>query len=134
MRKNSQMDNSTTKGTHAKGPAKPATKHPAAKPTPHASGGRSDPGRAFLPDPYDGAGAPARTADSFAENLAEEFVASATNAEEMTEDDRDVMQPEEVGGPFTQTSAVEEFATEPDESNPSDGDQEPFPTATRQPS
>jgi hypothetical protein len=96
--------------------------------------GRSDDGRAFLPDPYDGTGAPARAADPLAETLAEEFVEAATNAEEMTEDDRDQLMPEEVGGPFTQTSAAEEFAGGTDASNPADAEREPFPTVTRQPS
>jgi hypothetical protein len=95
---------------------------------------RSDEGRAFLPDPYDGAGAPARAADTLAETLAEEFVASATNAEEMTEDDRDRLTPEEVGGPFTETSGAEEFASGTDASNPADAEREPFPTVTRHPS
>ena len=98
----------------------------------HRLGGRSDDGRAFLPDPYDGAGAPARAADPFAETLAEEFVTSATNAEEMTEDDRDEMTTEEVGGPFTETTGAEEFAGGTDASNPADAEREPFPTVTRQ--
>jgi hypothetical protein len=97
----------------------------------HPAGRRSDEGTAFLPDPYDGAGAPARTGDDLAESLAEEFVVSATTAEEMTEDDRNAISTEELGGPFTQTTAAEEFATEPDDSNPIDGEKEPFPTATR---
>jgi hypothetical protein len=63
--------------------------------------------------------------------LAEEFVSSATNAEEMTEDDRDRLTPDELGGPFTETSGGEEFAIEPDESNPLDAKREAFPTATR---
>ena len=96
------------------------------------SHGRSDEGRAFLPDPYDGTGAPARAGDELAESLAEEFVSSATNAEEMTEDDRDRLTPEEVGGPFTETSGSEEFASGSDASNPPDAEREAFPTATRQ--
>jgi len=92
---------------------------------------RSDDGRAFLADPYDGAGAHARAADELAETLAEEFVSAATNAEEMTEDVRDRVRTEEVGGPFMQTAAAEEFAVEPDESNPPDAEREAFPTATR---
>jgi hypothetical protein len=112
---------------------KSATRNGKKPPEFHPAGRRSDEGKAFLPDPYDGAGAPARTAESLAETLAEEFVASATTAEETTEDDRDEVRPEEVGGPFTETSGAEEFATEPDESNPIDAESEPFPTATRQP-
>lgn len=98
-----------------------------------AAAHRSDEGTAFIPDPYDGAGAPARTADSFAETLAEEYVSSATNAEEMMEDEFNQVQPEELGGPFTETSAQEEFANAPDASNPVDAEREPFPTATRPP-
>jgi hypothetical protein len=115
---------------HSKRAVKSATKNGKAS-MQHAPGGRSDPGRAFLPDPYDGAGSPARSVDPLAETLAEEFVTSATNGEEMTEDDRDQLQMEEVGGPFTETSAEEEFATEPDESNPKGAKREAFPTATR---
>ena len=111
------------------------SKHASKDAPPHsAPGRRSDEGRAFLPDPYDGGGAPARAADPFAETLAEEYVTSATNAEEMTEDDRDRLTPEEVGGPFTETSGAEEFASGTDESNPPDAEREPFPTVTRQPS
>jgi hypothetical protein len=98
-----------------------------------AAAHRSDEGAAFLPDPYDGAGAPARTTDSFAETLAEEYVSSATNAEETVEDDFNQVQPEELGGPFVETTAEEEFDNAPDESNPDDAEREPFPTATRLP-
>jgi hypothetical protein len=95
---------------------------------------RSDEGTAFLPDPYDGRRAPARVGEPLAERLAEEFVASATSAEETTEDDRDEVRPEELGGPFTESTAGEEFATDPDDSNPIGAAREPFPTATRRPS
>jgi hypothetical protein len=98
-----------------------------------AAAHRSDEGTAFLPDPYDGGGAPARAADSLAETLAEEYVSSATHAEETVEDDFNQVQPEELGGPFTETSAQEEFANAPDASNPLDAEREPFPTATRLP-
>jgi hypothetical protein len=98
-----------------------------------AAAHRSDEGTAFLPDPYDGAGAPARTGDVFAETLAEEYVASATNAEETMEEDLNQVQPEELGGPFTETRAEEEFGSAPDPSNPVDAEREPFPTATRLP-
>jgi hypothetical protein len=98
-----------------------------------AAAHRSDEGTAFLPDPYDGAGAPARTSDPLAETLAEEYVSSATYAEETVEDHFNQEQPEELGGPFTETSAQEEFANAPDASNPVDAEREPFPTATRLP-
>ncbi len=98
-----------------------------------AAAHRSDEGTAFIPDPYDGAGAPARTGDSFAESLAEDYVASVTNAEETVGDDFNQVQTEELGGPFTETSAAEEFANAPDASNPLDAEREPFPTTTRPP-
>src|SRR4029079_8257244 len=108
-----------------------ATKQDAA--TALAAAHRSDEGTAFLPDPYDGAGAPARTGDSFAETLAEEYISSATNAEEMVEDHFNQVQTEEIGGPFTETSGGEEFANAPDASNPEDAERAAFPTATRSP-
>jgi hypothetical protein len=100
---------------------------------PHVPVRRSDEGTAFLPDPYDGGRAPARAGDPLAETLAEEFVTSATSAEEMREDERNELHPEEFGGPFTETTAQEEFANEADASNPDDATREPFPTATRTP-
>jgi hypothetical protein len=95
---------------------------------------RSDPGTAFLPDPYDRKRPPARAGDPLAESMAESYVASATSAEDVAEDERDEVQTEELGGPFTETNASEEFANEPDESNPVDAAREPFPTVTRLPS
>jgi len=83
-------------------------------PVMHPAGRRSDQGTAFLPDPYDAGGAPALTRDGQAESMAEEFVLSATAAQEMTEDDRDDrndVSPGELGGPFTETAAAEELAT-----------------------
>ena len=116
--------------------AKPASKNHVKKTPPdlHPAGRRSDEGSAFLPDPYDGGRAPARSAETLAETLAEGFISSATNAEETMEEDRDQIVTEEIGGPFTETSGSEEFAAEPDESNPVDGEREAFPTATRHPS
>jgi hypothetical protein len=96
----------------------------------HASA-RSDEGTAFLPDPYDGGDAKAHTDDAFAEALAEDFVSAATSAEEVAEDERDEVSPEELGGPFTETTAAEEVAMDEDESNPEGSDREPFPTAVR---
>jgi hypothetical protein len=125
MNKSNRLPKHEPDGAPKNGLRRPQVLHPA--------GRRSDEGTAFLPDPYDGAGAPARTGDDLAQSLAEEFVVSATTAEDMTEDDRNAVSAEELGGPFTQTTAAEEFATEPDDSNPIDGEKEPFPTATRQP-
>src|SRR5262249_41632552 len=46
---------------------------------PREAGMRSDPATAFLPDPYDRRGAPARAGDPLAESLAEDYIASATS-------------------------------------------------------
>lgn len=94
---------------------------------------RSDGGSAFIPDPYDGAGAPARADEPLAESLAEEYVSAATAAEDVTGDLQDEVYPEEMGGPFTETSGQEEFATGSDASNPIDAERAPFPMATRAP-
>jgi hypothetical protein len=85
--------------------------------------GRSDSGDAFIPDPEDGH---AHVDDDLAETLAEDFVRSATTGED-SEDEQIV--PEEIGGPFVETSASEEFALGPDESNPDDAMAEPLPRA-----
>src|SRR5262245_11455675 len=61
---------------------------------------RPDDGEAFLPDPT--TTGKARTEDDLPETLAEEFVQSATSAEEVAEDIRDGFYAEEVGGPFIQ--------------------------------
>jgi len=92
---------------------------------------RSDDADAFLPDPEEGG--PARTDDDLAETLAEEFVAAATSAEEASEDVRDEVLPEELGGPFLEVPASDEFDRAPDASNPEGADREPFPRAVRAP-
>jgi hypothetical protein len=93
--------------------------------------GRTDDGRAFLPDPYEpNTRERAVTRDSLAETLAEDFLSSATSAEEVTQESRDEMIVEEVGGPFIETSAQEEFAGTVDETNPADGERAPFPTTS----
>jgi hypothetical protein len=91
---------------------------------------RPDAGNAFLPDPGQG---PAQAPDVLAETLAEEFLASATSAEEASEDVRDALVPEELGGPFVETTAREEMDRAPDASNPPDAAKEPFPRAVRLP-
>jgi len=85
---------------------------------------RADTADAFIRDPDDG---PIRLDDDLAETLAEEFVHSATSGEEQTEEALDQMVPEEIGGPFIETSASEEFADGVDESNPADAEPEPLP-------
>jgi hypothetical protein len=92
---------------------------------------RSDDAHAFLPDPADGGPRRARTIDPLAEALAEDFVESATSAEEAGVETRDEVVPEELGGPFLEVSASEEFDPDPDPSNPVDAEREPFPVAVR---
>jgi hypothetical protein len=91
---------------------------------------RSDDGGAFLPDPYAyGSSGHIRTGEPVAESLAEDFVSSATSGEEAGPDRRDALSAYEMGGPFVETQAKEEFATTIDEMNPEDAIPEPFPTA-----
>jgi hypothetical protein len=92
-------------------------------PPPHGFRQRSDDGNAFMPDPEDG---PARIHDDLAENLAEDYLQAATQGMEV-EEDHDQIVPEELGGPFIETSAAEEFALDTDEANPEDASREPLP-------
>jgi len=89
---------------------------------------RPDDGDAFLPDPGTG---PIRAADELAETLAEEFLESATSAEEVTEDVRDALMAEELGGPFIEDRASLEIVDDADANNPPGATREPFPTAMR---
>jgi hypothetical protein len=77
-----------------------------------------------MPDPEDG---PARIDDTLAESLAEEFLQSATRGEDSVEDALDEVVPEEIGGPFIETSAADEFAHDIDAANPEDAEAEPLP-------
>lgn len=88
---------------------------------------RADSADAFIRDP-DGDG-PTSTTDDLAESLAEDFLHSATSGEDQTEEALDRMVPEEIGGPFLETSAEEEFADGTDESNPEDAEPEALPRA-----
>src|SRR5262245_30227561 len=83
--------------------------------------GRSDDANAFIPDPD---GGPARTDDDLAESMAEEFLEAATRGNEVAEEVLDEVVPEEIGGPFVETTAAEEFAAGVDESNPADAEPE----------
>jgi hypothetical protein len=84
---------------------------------------RSDDGNAFMPDPE---GGPARIPDDLAENLAEDYLQAATQGMEV-EEDHDQIVPEEIGGPFVETTAADEFAHDTDEANPEDASREPLP-------
>ena len=90
--------------------------------------GRPDDANAFLRDPGDG---PARSKDDLAEELAEEFLGSATSGEEQGEEAREQPVAEEIGGPFVLSTGAEEFAEGTDASNPSDATREPVPTTGR---
>jgi hypothetical protein len=87
-------------------------------------GERSDTGDAFMPDPGEG---PARIADDLAENLAEDFLLSATAGSDASDDTLAEVVPEEFGGPFIESPGSVEFATGTDESNPADATAEPLP-------
>jgi hypothetical protein len=87
---------------------------------------REDRADAFIPDPADG---PAVTDDDLAQTLAQEYLRSATSGEDTIEDAFDEVVPEEIGGPFVETSASDEFASGTDASNPADAEREPLPRA-----
>jgi|tagenome__1003787_1003787.scaffolds.fasta_scaffold20739446_2 hypothetical protein len=87
---------------------------------------RSDSGDAFIADPGDG---PLRISDDLAATLAEDFVRSVTSGDDADEETREEVLPEEIGGPFLETSARTEFARGIDESNPADAEAEPLPQA-----
>src|SRR5690348_3425673 len=89
---------------------------------------REDHADAFLPDPD---GGPARTSDDLAEELAEEFLKSATSGEYVSEDELDREVPEESGGPFIISTARHEFARDVDASNPIDANREAVPSPMR---
>jgi len=84
---------------------------------------RHDDADAFIPDPNGGL---AHTDDDLAESLAEEFLDAATRGSD-AEEELDAVTPEELGGPFVETSAAEEFANDVDDMNPLDAEPEPLP-------
>jgi hypothetical protein len=87
---------------------------------------RADSADAFIRNPDDGE---VNVDDDLAETLAEDFVHAATSGEDQDADALDQVVPEEIGGPFVETSAEEEFADDVDESNPTDAEPEPMPRA-----
>ncbi len=87
---------------------------------------RPDDGNAFLPDFGSG---PARTKDDLAEELAEEFLASATSGEGQGMQAHEAEVAEELGGPFITTSSKTELVDDVDASNPHGALREPFPVA-----
>jgi hypothetical protein len=87
---------------------------------------REDQADAFIADPEDG---PAITDDDLARTLAQEYLRSATSGEDMSDEVFEQVVPEEIGGPFIETPASEEFAAGTDASNPEDATAEPLPRA-----
>jgi hypothetical protein len=89
----------------------------------HAKSGASvDEGRAFV------AGARG-VRDDLAEELGEEAVEKATSGgADVGEETLDQVVPEELGGPFVETTGDREFADGADPSNPEGATREPFPT------
>jgi hypothetical protein len=90
---------------------------------------RPDRGDAFIPDPS--GGGPARAHDPLAEELAEEYLQSATTGEEAAPERLDATVAEEEGGPFVVSPASNEFAEDADLSNPPDAEAEPLPSPMR---
>lgn len=89
---------------------------------------RDDHADAFLPDPDGGR---AVTSDALADELAAEFLMSATSGDYVSEDELDREVPEESGGPFVIHPARYEFAQDVDDSNPIDGSREALPSPMR---
>jgi len=102
--------------------SKPAVRRDLDQRTPRINNHRTDDANAFMPDPE---GGPATIGDDLAENLAEEYLQAATQGD--AEEDLDQVVPEEIGGPFIETSAAEEFAHDTDGTNPLDAEAEPLP-------
>ena len=95
------------------------------------SASRGDDRDAFIPDPGDG---PTQVVDEFAEQIAEQYLASATSGKgDTTEDYDDMVDPEEIGGPFIITTAEQEMGYSRDSMNPDDAEVEPFPLVSRSP-
>jgi hypothetical protein len=70
----------------------------------------------------------AKNTDPGAMELAYEYVESATGAQSEGQEMLDRHMPEEEGGPFVETSAQTEFATDFDAPNIEGATREPFPT------
>jgi hypothetical protein len=89
---------------------------------------RSDDGTAFFPDPGQG---PAVAPDDLAEELAEEFLASALAGHGQAADAYDQIVDEEEGGPFITSPDRREFARGGDEDDECEA--EAFPTSSSAP-
>lgn len=96
--------------------------------TPRDRSRRPDDAEAFLPDPDGGS---AYTADDLAEELAEEFLRSATGGDDARQEMLEHETPEECGGPFVIRSSRSIFVRGTDDSNPIDASREPLPSPMR---
>lgn len=93
------------------------------------AGERSDAADAFVPEP-DGRSGPVD--DDLAEYLGEVFVAAATGSDDGGGVLQDDVVVEELGGPFIETAAGDEFgSTRSSRSREEPGAPEAFPTAVR---
>jgi hypothetical protein len=90
----------------------------------HPYGARRDAADAFFPDPGEG---PAVAPDDLAEELAEEFLASATMAHGQGEEGHEQFVDEEIGGPFVMTGQ-KEFAHGPTGWSTPNSELEAYPT------
>lgn len=69
------------------------------------------------------------TEDDLAEEMGEAAVATMVSGEDELGQDLEAEVPEELGGPFVETSGQSEFAGGTDESNIAEATREPFPLA-----
>ncbi len=69
--------------------------------------------------------------DSFATELAQDFLIAAASGREVLAELSDEEMPEENGGPFVETAAGTEFAFDADASNPPRAEVAAFPTSMR---
>ena len=81
---------------------------------------------AFIPDPGEG---PVVTDDDLAQTMGEELVQSATTGQDPDQDVLNATVPEEMGGPFVETSDYQELAFDADANNPPGTVPEALPTA-----
>jgi hypothetical protein len=83
-----------------------------------------DGGTAFLPDPRHGA---TRSRDTLAEMVGEQFVSSATSAEDQFDETRNAVSEDEAGGTLHEIDPEDEFAIDRDDLVEEEPD--PFPAA-----
>jgi hypothetical protein len=65
--------------------------------------------------------------DGEGEEMGESFVENATGVDDASMTRREAQTPDEVGGPFVETTGATEFAKGTDKSNPKNATREPVP-------